>query len=238
MSQVELRAALEAAFGIVIDDPASEHIRTLGDLCEYLKRRAGRTAGCNCPTARCFYRLRRAVFTQVPLPRSKFKPEIELAALFPKVSRRRSWKRLGKALGARLPGLRWPILIRSGFAVSCVGMPLAICVTVLVLASNETPKNDGPILGLLLAGLMSPLLLVFLGLFMQPLAIAVAADVATAGGLSRYLVRTDFLPTPLVGEDLDAWIWETVREAVSKVDCTERSEPQRDWHFDVELSED
>lgn len=92
----EVVMELEETFGICIPDQDTEHIRTVGQLINYVTSKVGSVRTAACLTSRTFYQLRRALMAAMPMDRRNVHPASDLEALIPPRRRRAVWKQLWK----------------------------------------------------------------------------------------------------------------------------------------------
>ena len=148
LDTVELVLEVEDAFAIHIADRDAEKIQTVGQLHEYIIEHLAATDPAKpavCATARCFYRIRRALVEGVGLERGAVKLATLLADLLPIRTRREDRRRLQQALELRVPDLRLPaavgpllglaILMSSLIAIAFpLGLPAALAGAFLALS--------------------------------------------------------------------------------------------------------
>ncbi|HKG91646.1 MAG TPA: hypothetical protein VKA84_07145, partial [Gemmatimonadaceae bacterium] len=107
---VELVLETEQTFAISIPDRDARHLRTVGDLQDYVVAavavkhpRRPPDAPSDCTSMALFHRVRGALVEIFELPRWRVTPDAHLADLLPADDRRFCWDRLADALDLRLP---------------------------------------------------------------------------------------------------------------------------------------
>ena len=118
MEMLELMLDIENRFGITItnDDDEWWRAETVGQTFEYLLKRLGRAPGPrSCPTARAFYKVRRAAVSRLGLDRHSVSPRTRWDALIPPTGWPRQWQQLAAALGLQLPPTGYSREVREGF---------------------------------------------------------------------------------------------------------------------------
>lgn len=106
LDMVEFVMGVEEAFGIFISDADAEHLRTPGDLVDYIEARVRAGPARGCLEQRAFYRVRRAAMQVLGQPRSAVTPTTRWGALLHPRRHRRQWQLLGDVVGVR----PWPSL--------------------------------------------------------------------------------------------------------------------------------
>jgi len=124
----DLLEAVEESFGVPIPPEDVSRIRTIGDLQAKVMDALGDSLPRGCLTARAFYALRRGLSEVLHTPRERIRPSSETADLLPFLGRRKTWRRLGDALGLKLPRLYQPlpILGLAAVALFILAMPYLI----------------------------------------------------------------------------------------------------------------
>lgn len=107
----DLLEAVEGSFGVRIPPEEVSRIRTIGDLQTKVMDALGDSLPRGCLTARAFYALRNGLSEVLHTPRERIRPSSETADLVPFLGRRKTWRRLGDALGLKLPRLYQPLPI-------------------------------------------------------------------------------------------------------------------------------
>src|SRR5215469_1253685 len=131
LDAVELVLKVEEAFQITILDEEAEKATTPGRLVDLVWNKVRTSAEPTCLSSRAFYLLRRRAMEEFKLPRTSFKPTTALGDVIPRNSRRESWERLKRAVGATAwPELRRPRLLLYALAI-VASAALVVC-TVLV----------------------------------------------------------------------------------------------------------
>lgn len=105
LDSVEFVLSLEEAFELEIPDAAASLLATPRHVIGYLATRlpVGRSAGA-CLSQRAFYRVRRAICTELGVPSRAVRPGTRLEELIPPAERDSRWQAVGRATGAR----DWP----------------------------------------------------------------------------------------------------------------------------------
>ncbi len=182
LDTVELVLEVEDAFAIHIADRDAEKIQTVGQLHEYIIEHLAATDPAKpavCATARCFYRIRRALVEGVGLERGAVKPAALLADLLPLGQRRRDWNRFRRALALRVPELRLPASVGPLLALALVALPW--------IAIAQTVGLNSVMLGPFVV--LWSLLLVFSYWLSRPLAVFFPLTEPTLGNLVRQVAE-------------------------------------------------
>ncbi|HIJ65517.1 MAG TPA: hypothetical protein HPP77_06140 [Candidatus Hydrogenedentes bacterium] len=133
LEMTEMLMALEAEFGIEIDDEAND-IRTVGDLHDYIMTRLElRPAERFCLSDEAFGKLRQALAEQLDVREADIVAGAKMEDLVPRKGRRAHWRAVSKRLGWRLPELCRPPYLKVLQWMLC--SPLLICWTALFLAT-------------------------------------------------------------------------------------------------------
>jgi acyl carrier protein len=98
LDTVELVMEVEDEFGLSIPDADAEQIQTVGQLYAYVCHRLRPRAETVCPSARAFYRFRRALLARQPLPRRCVRPSSRISRLLPQECRDR-WPAVADEVG-------------------------------------------------------------------------------------------------------------------------------------------
>lgn len=106
LDMVEFVMGVEEAFGIFIPDADAEHIRTPGQLVDYVEARVRAGAAPGCLEQRAFYRVRRAAMQVLKQPWKAVTPTTPWSALLHPNHRRRQWQLVAEVFGVR----PWPAL--------------------------------------------------------------------------------------------------------------------------------
>ncbi len=219
---VELVMEVEDRFDISIPDDHAEHMRTVGDMCDYLSTRARSFLDCPCPTASHFYTLRRVLINQFGIERSGVRPTTPMKDLFPQETRFEDWRRLSDQLGSALPPLRWP-----RFApLLCLCLFVAPIVATMLVPHLAT---------FLLATVGSIVLLIVGYRVGRRWVLLIPEGAATVGALTRTLVKNVYLPTDRDPAELEAWIRNQVFDIVSDVLNVERGSVKLESRFVEDL---
>lgn len=229
MDGVELVMDIEERFGVSIADEDAAGIRTVGELCDYLRDRAKAFLATSCPTATAFYRLRRALIDGLGCARSEVKPATRLETLVPLQGRLRAWRQLSARLERPLPPLRWPTGVRRALVAWCWMVGLAPFV------SLAWDSSWGAFFLLILLAI--PLLLAGY-LAACRCAVVIPAEAETMGALARTLVQRIYLATEREGAELEAWIEREVRDSIVEVLGVSPTAVHRDASFVNDLGLD
>jgi acyl carrier protein len=98
LDTVELVMEVEDEFGMSIPDADAELIQTVGQLHAYVCQRLRPRGETVCPTARAFYRFRRALLARQPVPRRCVRPSSRVSRLLPEECRDR-WAAVAEEVG-------------------------------------------------------------------------------------------------------------------------------------------
>jgi acyl carrier protein len=99
LDTVELVMEIEDEFGFKMPDADAEVIQTCGQLCAYVLGRIGPPPEpCACPRGRCFYQLRRALMSQIPITKNAIRPSSRLADVMTEPYRPR-WPAVAREIG-------------------------------------------------------------------------------------------------------------------------------------------
>lgn len=105
LDAVEILMEIEEEFDITIGDEEIPHFRTMGSVHDYLLRKCGVRIRPDCPTRSAFYRLRRAVAEVCDVEPRSLRPDSEVLPLVGRWHRERTWRRIERGLGLKLPEL-------------------------------------------------------------------------------------------------------------------------------------
>jgi acyl carrier protein len=98
LDTVELVMEVEDEFGISVADADAEMIQTVGQLHAYVCHRLRPRGETICPSARAFYRFRRALLARQPVPRRCVRPSSRITRLLPQECRDR-WPAVAAEVG-------------------------------------------------------------------------------------------------------------------------------------------
>jgi acyl carrier protein len=150
LDAVEIVMDLEDRLGVSTRDEDLAHCRTVADLAAVFIAALPRPGVC--PTAACFYELRRALVRDAGFARADIHPAANLHQLFPRrAARRRQWRQLRKTFPA-LPGLILSTradtallamaaalfivaVPTGGLLIATAGMPAGIALAILLAAA-------------------------------------------------------------------------------------------------------
>jgi len=98
---VEIVMTVEETFDIVIEDSEAEKLVTPGLLIELVLSKVGRTSHTACLTQRAFHRLRASLMRHLGFKRNRIRPEVLLAGLFSRSTRKERVRQILADIGVR-----------------------------------------------------------------------------------------------------------------------------------------
>lgn len=107
----DLLVNVEASFGITFADRELAHIKTFGELCDYITNKIQLEETTDCTSQQAFYKLRKAISSTLDIDREKISTDLSLAELLPRKSRRLQIEKIEGQLGFKLNILRPPHFI-------------------------------------------------------------------------------------------------------------------------------
>ena len=215
MDLVELVMDFEDEFNLSIPDEDYEHLRTVGDMYEYVIRKKGDaieepSRPRVCLTMVTFSRLRPALQAVTDVPRRSIRTMTSMKQLTPHLRRRSDWENIKEMSGLQLPDLQRPTWLKHTLTASVFG---AVTLVVYCL-SGIMPLAFALAFGLII---LAPLLAKALVNASQPFATLIPANCATVGGLSRCVEK---LNHGVLQERYHGWnsgdVWRTLRGLVSE----------------------
>lgn len=211
---VEMIMAVEERFGIAIPDEDAEKLSTPGKLTDYVwnRVRPSGNASANLPaciTQLSFHALRLSWMRTLDLPRSEFRPEVQLSEITPSRNRRQIWTFLGKNVGAVCwPELEYP----RPFKAILLIMPITLLVLIytwMVKALHSTG------LSAVLVGVSSSIGIVWLvSRITRPLKRSIPSEYVQVKDLTHFMVARN---PHLFKGNMKEWTLEGVRCAVREV---------------------
>ena len=109
LDAVELVMAFEEKFALTIPDEEAEKMITPRHVIDYIYAQVQHSNAKACLSQHAFYRLRKALQSELGLQRAAIRPATLLASIVPLSDRGRAWERAGNALELGV----WPALSRS-----------------------------------------------------------------------------------------------------------------------------
>jgi acyl carrier protein len=97
---------IERSYDIRFEGKELEHIRTFGELTDYIIAKIKLEEKTDCTDQQAFYKLRSALGASKDVNGSRTSPETQLAHIFPVATRRKQIKEIEKQLGVDLKALR------------------------------------------------------------------------------------------------------------------------------------
>lgn len=208
LDTVELVMAFEEKFEITIPDEDAEKIVTVRDVIDYVYARVNHADAKTCLTQRAFYRLRRALQSELSLARPAVRPATRLTSIVPVEDRRAVWERLRSAVGASA----WPDLNRSRTTVLAnAAGSIAVGAAVWVAVAAATPD---PGYAFFLSAAATLATATLLTRATEHLRVNFGRP-ETVGQLSEYLLANEMMKLQPTSED--GWSREQVRAAVRAI---------------------
>lgn len=230
LDAVEILMDIEEEFGISIAEEEVPHFRTMGSLHDYLLEKCGVRKRPDCPTRSAFYRLRRAVAEVFRLDPRTLRPKTEVLPLIGRWHRQRTWRRIEKELGLKLPEL----VNRTGAGVSW-GAALTGGIGFVIATALSRDLCVG--IAFALVALIPGLLVGFaIGLCWIP---TVWRPCRTLGGVARSVVAInycEFYPAVEPNEDVEGDpIWERLCKVIVDQLGVQRESLRRETDFVEDL---
>jgi hypothetical protein len=117
---------IEKSFDIKFNNNEMDHIKTFGELCDYIINKMNFTESDSCTTQQAFYKLRNALILTLKIDSDKITPNTLLVNLIPKQKRISIIKKTERHLGFKLDILSPPkyvtIFLLTFFLVSIIGI--------------------------------------------------------------------------------------------------------------------
>ena len=102
----DLLLKIEDSLNIEFKDNELAHIRTLGELCDYIVNKMELEQKDDCTSQQAFYKLRQAISASLGVNSKDILPHTELTGILPRKNRRKNVKKIESILGFNLPILR------------------------------------------------------------------------------------------------------------------------------------
>jgi len=223
---VEILMEVEEEFDVTIAEEEVLQFRTLGSMHDYLLEKCGVRKRPDCPTRSAFYRVRRAVAEICHVEPKTLRPDTEILPLIGRWHRRRTWRRIEKELGLKLPEL----VNRAGGGVSW-GAAAAGGIGFVVATTLSRDPSVG--IAFALVALIPGVLIGFaIGLCWIP---TVWRPCRTLGGVARSVVAMNYSEFhPMVEPDADAGgdpIWERLCKVIVRQLGVPRESLRRETDF-------
>jgi hypothetical protein len=195
---------IEDRFDIALLPADAERLTTVGELCDYLSRRATMFFGSTCPSATAFYFTRKELAGQTGIKTKALRPDTRLQGLWPENELRDGWTELGNSIGTKLPWLQWTWRMRSSFFSY-----LLFCLSLFVLTLYLFESH---LLAIVLGASTTTTLSVAGYCCAVKFARTVPASVATLGDLARWLALHHYMKADCDPSEIDDWVWSEVSD--------------------------
>lgn len=184
---VELVMDFEDEFNLTIPDEDYEHLRTVGDMYEYVISKKGDAIEHPslprvCLTMVVFSRLRPALQVLADVPRRSIRTKTSLGSLTAHAERRDVWESVKELTSLQLPKLQRPTWMVYALAASCVGAVISAVYCLAMILPIAVAWAFSLII-------VAPLLARLLVVRSQRFATSIPANCATVGGLARQVER-------------------------------------------------
>lgn len=113
----DLIGKIENSFDIKFGENELAHIKTFGQLCDYIANKIRLDNVEDCTTQQAFYKLRNALAATLNIDGKQISPDYLLANLLPRKTRRSGIKKLEKHLGFKVYLLRPPYWVTTSLVV-------------------------------------------------------------------------------------------------------------------------
>ena len=138
----DLLVKVEKSFAITFIGNELVHIKTFGELCDFIENKIQLENSDDCTSQQAFYKLREAISTTLPLDRKIISPILPLNQILPRQNRRSKVKKLENHLGFKLKILSAPnwvtgilliaftisfITVFFNWRIGVLGMVFSIC---------------------------------------------------------------------------------------------------------------
>jgi len=234
LDAVEFVMAIEEKFRILISDQEAQELTTPRKLVDLVLTKVAEREQPSCLSSQAFYLLRRRGMDEFKLPRKAFSPDTPLDHIVPKRTRRESWDKLRKAVGAAV----WPELCRPRplLNTAAVLVFIAFCSSAVVVGYRVGSWRLAPV-GALAGVAVAVIAGCLVALATRPLKLAFPPGYQSTGDLVHFLVARN---PELFQIEKDTWtrerVWCLVRDLIIKqtgvTEFTEDSHFIKDIHLD------
>jgi hypothetical protein len=238
LEAVEIVMRVEEVFDLTIEDSEAEKCATPGQLIDLVLGKVGRTSEAACLTQRAFHRVRASLMRLFGLRRNQIRPDVPLANLFPRPTRKARVRQLlaGIGLGKDIEFVRPEWLSRViGIATLSGGIAVAVYLAWHPISSKSQFLSFicvSPIV----AGVLFSIIFGWLAcLATRRMLIEFQPSMSAIGQLSRWIVANapDLVKAPS-GQWSREQVSEIIREIViDKLGCGK--EYREDAHFVKDL---
>ena len=147
----DLLLKIEDSLNIEFKDNELAHIRTLGELCDYIVNKMELEQKDDCTSQQAFYKLRQATSASLGVNSKDILPHTELTGILPRKNRRKNVRKIESILGFNLPILHPPEFVTLSLAflllVSIVAMffnaVAGIAGIVFIIATTKIANKYG-----------------------------------------------------------------------------------------------
>ena len=228
LDTVELVIRFEEAFGIAIPDEDAANLTTPRHVKFYVLSRLTQGAHSTCMAQQAFYVLRREFVPLLGIPRSQFRPAVNLSSLIPIESRNEVWTRIGSRIGvAALPDLARPNWLISLLLLATIATAVSVSYyTRPILGSYRVSAA----VGMLAAGAFS----ILAALLTRPFKRHFRDDCQHAGELAEYVVlhSPHSFKKEWTSEEVASVVRQIIIDETGVTDFTEDSRFVEDLHLD------
>lgn len=234
---VELVMEIEDTFRISIPEKDLPEISTVGQLSDCIERIVSREREEPCLTAATFYELRRVLTALRGLDRSQLRPSTTLRKAIPALSRRRTWRRLQRALAWEMPALEHPPLILKINLLLAIVAGGAIAIGVTMPGFRPALPLGSAIATAFVLFLVAGGLVLVAGYWVtKPIAAIWPAKLHTLGDLTRAVVAKNY---GVLGGRQAQWnpeeVWKTVQAITAEVLAVDVEQVTREARFAEDL---
>jgi hypothetical protein len=198
---------VEDAFGIAIADVDAERLTTVGDLFDHVIARRFRDVRGDYLSSIAFYKVRRALMSNLQLSRDAVQPATKLSAVAAR-HRRRLWQAIKKQTGLRLPMLRRPSRLVTTATLAAIGLGVSV-----PLLLGLKPLGGANVVAIVSVGVFGYIFYLLTAAFAREL----PPDVVTVGDLAKAVFARNY--QPILAESkrsmADGQVWDTLRRIVA-----------------------